>query len=89
MSLQIFVVKSAKGDIPSDGTATVGGIVATEAGAGQVSAKPDELRQTPVSRIVGINIPGTVFGPGGKIAYVDEGGELGSSRTGREDRVCR
>jgi hypothetical protein len=45
---------------------TVDGIVPTKSGDGQVSVKTDDLRQTTVSRIVGLNIPGTVFGPGGK-----------------------
>jgi hypothetical protein len=60
--------------------ATAGGIVGTETGTGQVSTKSDELHQTPGSKIVGVNILGTVFGPGEKITYVDEDGELDNSR---------
>jgi hypothetical protein len=76
---KIMKIKTVK--ITATSLATVGGTVVTEIGAGQVSAKPEELRQTPASKIVSLNIPivslnipGTVFGPGGKITYMAEGG---------------
>ena len=40
----------------------MGGTVAEELDSGQVSVKPDELCQTPASKIVSMNIPETVFG---------------------------
>jgi hypothetical protein len=65
---KIMKIKTVK--ITATNLATVGGTVVTEIGAGQVSAKPEELRQTPASKIVSLNIPivslnipGTVFGP--------------------------
>ena len=39
-------------------------------GPGQVSAKPEELRQTPASKIVSMRIPGSAFGPGWKVVVL-------------------
>jgi hypothetical protein len=44
--------------------------VGTARGPGQVSAKPEELRQTPASKIVSMRIPGSAFGPGWKVVVL-------------------
>jgi hypothetical protein len=55
---------------------TNGGVFTTETLSGQVTSQPDVLRLTPSgkirSKIVTMNLPGSVFDRGGKIQY---GGE--------------
>jgi hypothetical protein len=60
--------------VKQQGFGTVGAVAILEALSGQVSATPDQLRITPASKIVSMNIPGTAFGPGGKIQYIQENG---------------
>ncbi len=67
------ILKTKTVMIKQQGFGTVGvDPVLTEALTGQVSATPNELRMTPASKIVSMNIPGTAFGPGGKICYFQE-----------------
>ena len=110
---KIFVVKSAKGDIPNNGTSstlfvnltgnnmmdyvnkrrykiikqkmvtilqqgfgTVGAVPLLEAFSGQVSAIPADLRITPASKIVSLNLRGTSFGRAGKVTYTPEGSNV-------------
>jgi len=60
--------------VKQQGFGTVGAVPILETLSGQVIATPDQLRITPSSKIVSMNIPGTAFGPGGKIQYFQENG---------------
>ena len=67
---KIIKVKTVK--ITATDLTTNGGWVLLEVGSGQLSAKPDELRQTQASKIVAMNIPGAVFGPGGQTLHMSQ-----------------
>ena len=68
------IIKMKTVTITQRGFGTVGAVPLTEALSGQVLATPDDLRMTPASKIVSLNIPGSAFGRGGKITYNPEGG---------------
>ena len=59
--------------IRQQGFGTVGAVPILEALSGQVSAVPVDLRMTPQSKIVSMNLPGSAFGRNGKITYQSEG----------------
>ena len=57
------------------GNATAGTVYALEALSGQVDALSAEQRSGPVTKYINMRVPGTTFGPNGKITYVASGGD--------------
>jgi hypothetical protein len=57
------------------GFGSAGTTYITEALSGQVDAAEKELRTGPIIKFVNMRIPGSAFGPNGKIAYIRENGD--------------